>query len=53
MYETIATQPLQANLTADEEKQIMLKQKGILSKVKIYIDQELNPEKCSFYDKSK
>lgn len=53
MYETIATQPLQANLTADEEKQIMLKQKDILNKVKIYIDQELNPEKCSFYDKSK
>lgn len=50
---TIAAQPLPATLTADEEKETMLKQNGILSKVKTYTDEELNLAKCIFYNKSK
>ena len=50
---TIIGKPLPGNLPEEERKNILAWRERILKKVKVFIDEELNPAKCNFYDKTR
>ena len=50
---TIIGKPLAGNLLEEEGKNILAWRDSILKKVKAFIDEELNPAKRNFYDKTR
>ena len=50
---TIVAVPLSKDLSEDQKNEIMQQRDNLLCKIKKYIDENLNPKKCNFFDSSK